>query len=102
VPEFGNFWSNHDPAIRLERIILVVFLVIIFGNVKLVERSNFGDDRVVPDFFCADFLDDCFGNLLLFLIMIEDGRAVLCPDIIALAVKRGRVVDGEEYGQEVL
>ena len=101
MAELGHFRSNHRPAVALERILLEVFLVVIFGNIKLVERRYFGDDWVVPNFGCTDLPDDFFGNFLLLLIALENGRAVLRAGIIALAVKGSRVVDGEKNCQQV-
>ena len=96
MAELCHFGSYHGPAVALERILLEVFLMVIFGDIKLVERRNFGNERVIPNLGCTDLTDDFFGNFLLLLIAIENGRAVLRADIIALAVKGGRVVDGEK------
>ncbi len=91
-----------SPAVGLERIVREIFLVIIFGQVELVERGHLGHDGVVPNACCADLLDDLLGDLLLLLIVIEDGRAVLRAHVRALAVERGRVVDGKEDRQQVV
>ena len=44
---------------------------------------------------------DFLGGPPLRVIMIEDGRTVLRPDVAALAIERGRIVQCEEHTQQV-
>ena len=57
--------------------------------------------RIIPKFGSGNLPDDFFGNFFLLFIVVENRRTVLRADIVTLAVKRGRVVDGEKYGQQV-
>ncbi len=49
----------------------------------------------------GQFTDDRLGVRALRFVMVEDRRAVLSARVRALTVERGRVVDGEEDGQQV-
>ena len=46
-------------------------------------------------------LDDFLGDALLFFTGIEDCRAVLRTDVVALPVARGRVVHAEKLEQQM-
>ena len=96
MAELGHLRGDHHPAVALERILLKIFLVVIFGDVKPVEGGHLGDDRGIPNPGCSDLPDDFFGHFLLLLVVIKNRRAVLCADIIPLAVEGGRVVNRKE------
>src|SRR5581483_10642454 len=89
---------DHDHAVRVpEPVPLVVIDVVRLGRVKGLERRDLGHDPVLVVARGVDFADDLFGDLLLGLVVVEDGGAVLGPDVFALAVGRGRGVQLEEH-----
>jgi len=47
--EFGNLRCDHCLTIRLELIVREIFLMIIFGDIELIERGHFRNDGTVPD-----------------------------------------------------
>src|SRR6266545_836998 len=75
--------------------------MIILSHVELIEFCHFGDNGSIPNFLSVQILDQFLGNLLLFLVMVEDGGAILCPSVRALTVQRGGVMDGEEHVQQI-
>src|SRR5512135_2722349 len=101
MAEFCHFRCNDHPAVTLERIVLEVFLMVIFCNIETVKRSYFGNDGIIPKTGSTDLPDDFLGNFFLLCIVVENRRTVLRTGIVALAVKRSGVVDGEKYGQQI-
>src|SRR5574341_44515 len=71
-PEFLYFRRNHEAAIRLSRIHLIVLLMIIFCLIKGLKRYDLGHNRRVPQFRCLNFLDHLLGYGLLFLVSVEN------------------------------
>ena len=102
LAELGDLRRDHRLTIRLVGVVGEVFLVIIFGHVEFVELGHFGHDGLVPDVLVVQLLDGFLGNLLLFIVVIEDRGTILRADIIALAIHRGRIVDGKEDIQNIL
>ena len=81
-----NLRGDHNTAIPLIGIVLVIELVIIFCRIKLFEFCNFCYNRVAPDFFFFKLclISDCL--LFLFLIGIKYGRTILRATIGSLPV----------------
>lgn len=68
-----------------------VQLVILLGIPPLLGWEDLSDDLATPPLFVG-FLGDLFGNLLLFIIVIEDTAAILRAAIGPLLVVRRGVV----------
>src|SRR5258708_5840313 len=64
-------------------------------------RDDLGHDRAGPLARLIHLLLHALSDLLLAFVVIEDRRAVLRADVVALAVGRGRVVQSEEELQNV-
>jgi hypothetical protein len=79
-------------------VLLVILLVILFGDPEWRSGIYFGNDRVFVGLSGAEFRDQLLGNLFLFLIMIKNRRAVLRSFVDALPVKLRRVM---RLGQEI-
>src|ERR1043166_4828934 len=59
-------------------------------------RRNFSNDFARPQTGCVYIGDRIDCDALLFLVRVEDGRAVAGADVVSLTVARRRVVDLEE------
>src|SRR5207244_1681751 len=70
--------------------------VVLLGRIEGLERLHFGHDRVVPHVLGCELLDHLLRHGFLLRRVIEDRRPLLRPDVPALTVERGRVVDREE------
>ncbi len=66
--------------------------MVIFGGKKLLEGSDFGDDRCMKGFGCFELVLILLGQFPLLIVMVENYRAVLRADVVSLAIERGRVV----------
>ena len=75
--------------------------MIVFGGEESLKRRHLRDDRAGPQLLSGQFFDHFFCHQLLLIGCGEDGRAVLRAHVSALAVERGRVVNGEEDVQDV-
>src|SRR5439155_8576105 len=89
------------PAVGLGRVSREVFLVVVFGDVEGAGGDDVGDDGVIEELVPGQAGDHLLGRGLLLRRVVEDGRAVLCADIVALTVQGGRIVDGEEDFEDV-
>src|ERR1051325_258536 len=91
-----------SPAIEMAgiavRIPLQVILVVVLGRPELAERHDLCRDRARP--LRPRALHGALRGLALLLIVVEDRGAVLRPDVVALAVRRGRVVQAEEVVED--
>src|SRR5450755_2005264 len=96
LAEFRDFRRDDQLAIRLFAMQLEVVLMVIFRLVEFLERFHLGDDLAVPFVTVGAFLYRLFDRRLLLRRAIERYRAILLADIVALAIERGRIVDGEE------
>ena len=84
--------------VELRWVIRNVILVVVFGRVEGFEGFECCYDFAFKDFFFIELIDVLFCNMFLLRVFVEDCRAVLCADIIALAVECGGVMsDVEEY-----
>ena len=75
---------------------LQVILMLRLSLPEVFNRFNLGSHLSRPDPGGVDIRDGIFRNLLLFFGCVEDGRAIACSNVIALAIQRGRVVDLKE------
>jgi hypothetical protein len=71
-------------------------LVVLLGHVERRQRLQRRHDRPGEDAGPVDLVDVRLGDPLLVGVGVEDRRAVLRPDIRALAVQGGRVVGHRE------
>src|SRR5918997_215600 len=101
LAELRDLRRDHDLAIRLVRVVPVVLLVVVLGDVERLERRHLGDYGVVPDALGLDLRDELLGDAALLLVVVEDRGSVLRPDVGALPVQRRGVVDGEENLQDL-
>ena len=101
LAEFRHFRRDHSLTIWLVLIARKIFLMIILGDVEILDRFHFCNDGAVPDSLGIQLADGLFGNGLLLWGVIENCRAVLCAHIRALAIQCGWVVNGEEDIQQV-
>jgi len=77
--------------------VLEVVLVVVLGGVEGLQRDNLSDDGLRIDLCRVELRDISFGDFLLSLIRIENGRAVLRAVVRALAIElRGIVADGKK------
>src|SRR5215472_7746288 len=80
---------------------LQVVLVLGLGLPERPGGRHLGNHLAGPQAGGLDVGDGVLGGLLLRVAEVEDGRPVAGPDVVALPVQRGRVVDLEEELQQV-
>ena len=86
VLQVGEFWQVVDHDVGLVGMVLEVVLVVILGGVEGLERDDLGDDELRINFCRVELRNVGFGDFLLLLVRIEDGRAILSAVVRALAV----------------
>jgi len=82
-------------------IALQVVLVLGLGLPERPGRRHFGDHLARPETGGVDVGDGVLRRPLLRVAEVEDRRTVAGPDVVALPVQRGRVVDLEEELEQV-
>src|ERR671920_1241552 len=70
LAELGHFRRDDDLAVGLEAVVAEVVLVVILGNVELVEWLYLGHDRVVPDALGCEVGDHLFRDALLLVVVV--------------------------------
>src|SRR5579883_44985 len=75
---------------------LEVILVLGLRFPEGTNRRHFGHDLARPQAGGIDVGDRVLRNTLLFIVHVEDRGTIACPDVIALAVARCRIMDLEE------
>src|SRR6056297_317356 len=78
-----------------------VILMLWFGLPEIADRLDLGHDPAGPLPRGFHIRDGALGLVFLILIDVIDRRAIAHPEIIALLVGRGRVVDLKEEFQKV-
>src|SRR5829696_3134690 len=101
LAELGDFGGDDHLTVRLETVVAEVVLVVILGDVELVEGNNLRHDGAVPDPLGLDLGDHLFRSALLPFRVVEDHGPVLRPHVRALSIQSRRVVDGEVNLQDV-
>src|SRR5829696_7719015 len=94
LAKLGHLWRDDNLAVRLKPVVAEVILVVVLGDVELVERLHLGYDLVAPDTLGLQIGDHPFRDPPL-LIVVEDNRPVLRPHVRALTVQSRRIMDGE-------
>jgi DNA-binding transcriptional LysR family regulator len=80
---------------------LQVILMLGLGLPERASRRHLGDHLARPQPGGVDVGDRVLGDPLLGVAQVEDGRPVTGPDVVALPVHRGRIVNLEEELQQV-
>ena len=93
-----NFRSHDGRAVALIRISSVVVVVLLLSNQKVEWLLNRGDNGVIVH--VAHIGDHRFSRASLLLRKRHDAGPVLRPDIVALPIELGGVVDREEDLEE--
>jgi hypothetical protein len=70
---------------------LEIILMLGFGLPEVACPNDFRNDLARPQACSIDVGDGVFGNPLLLVTGVEDRRSVARPDVVALAIARGRV-----------
>ena len=96
----GDLRANDGCAVALVGVSCIVVMVFFLGDEEVERLLKGGDDGVVVDVAHVGNHGLCRGSL--FFRKWHDARAVLRPDVVALAVELGRVVDREEDLEEGL
>ena len=97
--KFLQFGSDHEPAIALFLVVVVIVLMIIFGGVEIFKRLNGCNNGLCPG---PAFVEQCFVMfcfLFLLIIVVKDHASVLRAYIIPLLVERSGIVCFPEYLQ---
>src|SRR5205809_3839624 len=80
---------------------LEVVLVLGLGLPEVAGRGDLRDDLAGPAAGCFDVRDRLLGDLPLLVVGVEDRRPIARPDVVALTVQRGRIMDLEEELEHV-
>lgn len=67
-----------------------------FGFPELTEWHDLGHGFAGPQSRFVDIGDRVLGDATLFIGRVEDCRSIACPDIVPLAIARGRIVNLEK------
>src|SRR5688572_30924355 len=78
-----------------------VVLMLRFGFPELGQRCDLGDDLAWPQPGFVDVGYRVLGDATLFVVRVEDRRSIARPEVVALAIARGRVVQLEEELQDL-
>lgn len=100
LAQFGDLGCNDGLAVGLKRMFSEVVLMVGLGGPESRRRCYAGDDRRGPDALCFQVGYQRVRDLLLLRCVGEDRRPILRTDVVALPVRRGRVMDSEKSGQE--
>jgi len=97
-----DLWRIVENNVWLIGMESCVVLVIGLGGIEGLQRHDLGDDAVREDPRLIDLRNVGFGDALLLVVCIEDGRAVLRAFVGSLAIELRRVVSHrEEYSQQL-
>src|SRR5690348_9128005 len=99
--QLRDLWLDDYAAIGLPRILCIVVLVIVFRSVEVTIRNNLSDNWLLPHPLIVELLNHLTSNLLLFRIVVEHRRAILCPHVRSLAVVRRWVMSCKEDLQKI-
>jgi len=80
---------------------LEIILVLGLGFPEIADRRHFGHHLARPNTRGVDFGYGVVRDVLLFIIGVEDRRAIACADIVALAVACRRIMNLEEEYQQI-
>ncbi len=100
--EMLEFWLDDQLAIGFISMIGIIVMMVIFGLIKISEGRELGHHRISVSLRIVQFLDQSLRFCLLFFIAVENSRAVLSTNVIALAVEGRRIVGVEENSQEII
>src|SRR5204863_9965240 len=82
-------------------VLLEVVLMLGLGLPERARRGDFRHDLPGPAPPRLDLGNRLLGDAALFLVAVEDRRAVARPEVVALPVERRRIVDAEEELEHV-
>ena len=81
-------------------VFLQIILVKFFSDPKRPGGRDLGDNGTAVHFGRVEICDEMFGDVFLLVGEIEDGRPVRRPNIVALAVAGGGIMDLEKEFQQ--
>jgi len=102
LSQFGHFWRDHRLTVTLIRIPFEVALVVLLSRMKHRRRHYLRHHRAPPPALSIDPRDHRFRDILLLRRVIENDRPVLRPNVMPLAIERGRIMNREEYFEQRL
>src|SRR4051812_22756528 len=93
---------QENVAVVSARVFLEVILVIGFRGVEIARGSNLGNYGAFETAGLIQALFDAFGCSFLFFGMVENGGAVLGPNVVVLAVRSGGIMHAKEVVEDGL
>ena len=99
--QLAQLGRNHVLAVGLKRIIGVELLMVAFGWIEFGERLQGCHNGILEALGLVQFFDERRGFFPLLIIGVENRRAILRTDIVALAIQCRRVMGGEENRHEI-
>src|SRR5947209_10171120 len=93
----ASFRHRHRLNVRLFGVQPGVVLMIILGQIEFAERFERRNDRSWKGVLLVKSANLGLSDSLFVLVSVENGRAILRADVVALAVELCRVVRIEEH-----
>src|SRR5690606_15290435 len=90
--ELFQFRHDHVLAVGLFRVQPEVILMIVFSNIEGGIRLQRGDNRLCIYFFFREPFYVISSLFTFRFITVENGGTILCPYIITLSIKLGRIM----------
>src|SRR5690606_9423039 len=97
-----NLRRDHERTVRLARVALVAAEVLLLRRVAGAQRHCLRDDRGLPRSVRAQPGDRGACRFRLHVVVVQDDRAVLRSDVVALPVQRGRIMNREEDVEQIV
>jgi len=92
LAEFGEFGIDHELAIRLVFISLIVLPMRFFSLVKICERLERSNDWFIIYFLLLEFFDKLFCFFSLFLGRGKNSGTILGSNVIPLPIQCRRIM----------
>src|SRR5579875_3105748 len=100
--EFLNLGVDDQHAVRLVGVAVIIVFMIVLSRIKVGEGGNFRDYRLLIQMGLLQGRLRVQGGLALLIIVVVDGRAILCTHIVALTIKRRWIMRVPEHVQQLL
>lgn len=99
--ELLEFGRDNNLAVGPLRVVIVIVLMVAFGDSEFLERPKLSHDRIRSYLLVAEFLNYFFSCLFLRFVMVKDNRCIFCTDIMSLTIEGSRIMKSEKNFQKL-